>query len=113
MMAAIVQAVGLALLYPLGWSVFGIVVPLVVVNMVGPTIDVTGRMTFLSLAPAIRTRLTTIYIVIMFLGGAFGSLLGPAVYDWGGWAGTSAMLVACSLGVVTLSTASFLAERRG
>jgi predicted MFS family arabinose efflux permease len=113
MMAAMVQAVGLALLYPLGWSVWGIVVPLVVVNMVGPTIDVTGRMTFLSLAPAIRTRLTTIYIVIMFLGGAFGSLLGPAVYDWGGWAGTSAMLVACSLGVVTLSTASFLAERRG
>ncbi|KPP96664.1 MFS transporter [Erythrobacter sp. HL-111] len=112
-MAAGVQAVGLALLYPLGWSAWGIAVPLVVVNMVGPTIDVTGRMTFLALEPAIRTRLTTVYIVVMFLGGALGSLLGPAVYDWAGWAGTSAMLVACSLCVVALSTLSLRAGDRG
>jgi len=111
MIAACVQALGLALLYPLGWNVWSIIVPLVIVNMVGPTIDVAGRMTFLALEPAIRTRLTTSYIVVMFLGGALGSVLGTAVYDWGGWAGTSAMLAAMSLTVVTLSALSFLARK--
>lgn len=67
------------------------------------SIDVAGRMTFLSLEPAIRTRLTTSYIVIMFLGGALGSILGTAIYDLGGWAATCAMLMAISLSVLSLS----------
>ena len=108
--AAVVQALGLTLLYPLGWSVWTIVIPLVIVNMVGPTVDVTGRMTFLSLEPETRTRLTTSYIVLMFIGGAIGSILGTAVFDFGGWAGTCAMLVAISLGVVGLSLAAFLLD---
>ena len=37
-----------------------------------------------------RTRLTTSYIVTMFVGGAIGSALGTAVYDWGGWGATCA-----------------------
>ena len=53
-------------------------------------IDVTGRMTFLSLDPAIRTRLTTIYVVIMFIGGGIGSYAGTLAYDIHGWAGTCA-----------------------
>ncbi|MBI1401718.1 MAG: MFS transporter [Porphyrobacter sp.] len=107
--AALVQLAGVALFWPLGGSIAGLLVPLVLVNMVGPTIDVTGRMTFLALAPEIRTRLTTFYIVVMFVGGAIGSALGTAVHDAGGWAGTCAMLLAMSLSVVGLS---LLAERR-
>lgn len=109
LVAAIVQMGGVALLYPLGWNVWAIALPLVITNIVGPSIDVTGRMTFLSLEPAIRTRLTTSYIVIMFLGGAMGSLAGTAVYDAGGWAGTCALLFAISSGVLALS---WWAERR-
>jgi predicted MFS family arabinose efflux permease len=101
--AAVVQLAGIALLYPLGWNVWTVIVPLFISNLVGPTIDVTGRMTFLALEPAIRTRLTTSYIVLMFLGGALGSIAGTAVYDVAGWAGTCAMLTAMSLGVVLLS----------
>lgn len=101
--AALFQCAGIALLYPLGWSVWTILIPLLLINIVGPTIDVTGRMTFLSLEPAIRTRLTTTYIVIMFLGGAFGSFLGTAIYGYGGWLGTSILLAAFSTGVVGLS----------
>jgi predicted MFS family arabinose efflux permease len=107
--AALVQLAGIALFYPLGGSIAGLLVPLLLVNMVGPTIDVTGRMTFLALAPDIRTRLTTSYIVVMFVGGAIGSALGTAIYDAGGWAGTCAMLMAMSLSVVSLA---LLAERR-
>ena len=94
---AALQLVGTALLYPFGTGAVAILVPLIIVNLVGPGVDVTGRMTFLSLAPDIRTRLTTIYIVIMFLGGGVGSILGTASYDWGGWGATCAMIVGASL----------------
>ena len=107
--AAMVQFVGIALFYPLGFSIWGVLVPLFLVNLVGPTVDVTGRMTLFTLAPEIRTRLTTSYIVTMFIGGAIGSALGTAVYDFGGWAGICALLAAMSCCVVALA---FLAEHR-
>ncbi|MEM7778976.1 MAG: MFS transporter [Pseudomonadota bacterium] len=108
LITALVQMGGVALMYPLGWSVWLVMIPLIIVNLVGPTIDVTGRMTFLALEPEIRTRLSTTYIVIMFIGGALGSILGTAVYDWGGWGGTCILLMGLSLSVVALA---FLAQR--
>lgn len=107
--AAAVQFIGIALFYPLGFSIWALLVPLFVTNMVGPTIDVTGRMTLFALEPEIRTRLTTSYIIAMFVGGAVGSALGPAVYDAGGWGATSALVAAMSAGVLALS---IHAERR-
>lgn len=107
--AAVVQLTGIALFYPLGFSIWAVLVPLLLVNMVGPTVDVTGRMTLFALAPEIRTRLTTCYIVTMFVGGALGSALGTAVYDAGGWAATCALLLTISCGVLLLA---IYAERR-
>jgi MFS family permease len=101
--AALVQFAGMALFYPLGFSIWSVLVPLFLVNLVGPTVDVTGRMTLFTLAPEIRTRLTTSYIVTMFVGGAVGSAAGTAVFDWGGWGGTCALLLAMSTAVVGLS----------
>jgi predicted MFS family arabinose efflux permease len=103
LIVAVVQVAGVALLYPLGFSVWSLLVPLLVINMVGPSIDVTGRMTFLALAPDIRTRLTTFYIVAMFLGGAAGSVAGTAAYDAGGWAGTCVLLLANALIILALA----------
>ena len=65
--------------------------------------DVTGRMLFLSLDPQLRTRLTTIYIVIMFIGGGLGSILATSVYDLGGWGATCALVGAASLAIVGLT----------
>jgi len=107
--AAVVQFAGIALLYPLGFSIWGVLVPLFITNLVGPTVDVTGRMTMFTLAPDIRTRLTTTYIVGMFVGGALGSAAGTAVFDWGGWGATCALLAVMSSGVLALSLD---AERR-
>jgi len=87
---------GIALFWPLGGSLWGLLVPLVIVNLVGPPIDVTGRMTFLSLEPDLRTRLTTIYIVLMFIGGGIGSIFATSVYGNLGWAGVCVMLIASS-----------------
>ncbi|MFT6474462.1 MFS transporter [Qipengyuania profunda] len=107
---AIIQLGGIALLWPLGGTLWGLLVPLFVTNLVGPGIDVTGRMTFLALDPAIRTRLTTIYVVIMFIGGGLGSYAGTVAYDAYGWAGTCALLGLCS---VALTGLTMLTRRYG
>lgn len=109
LVAGSINLAGIALFYPLGFSIWSLLVPLLIVNMVGPTIDVTGRMTLFTLAPDIRTRLTTSYIVVMFVGGAAGSAMGTAVYDWGGWGATCALMLAMSICGLALA---FHAERR-
>ncbi|SMQ74571.1 Predicted arabinose efflux permease, MFS family [Altererythrobacter xiamenensis] len=106
--AALLQLFGVALLYPLGFSAWALIVPLVLINLVGPSVDVAGRMTFLSLDPSIRTRLTTIYIVIMFVGGGIGSILGTWSFDTYGWAGTCAAILMASIVVTAMS---IMAER--
>jgi len=108
MIFAFVQLIGILLLWPLGQSLWSLLVPMMIANLVGPGIDVTGRMTFLSLDPSVRARLTTVYIVIMFIGGGIGSYAGTAVYDAFGWAGTCGLLGASSLVLTGLA----IAERR-
>ena len=103
LIVSVVQIAGVSLLYPLGFHVLTLLVPLLIINMVGPSIDVTGRMTFLTLAPEIRTRLTTFYVVAMFIGGAIGSVAGTTTYDAGGWGGTCLLLLANALGILALS----------
>jgi predicted MFS family arabinose efflux permease len=67
-----------SLLLVTGHSLWLLIIPLILTNTFGPSIDVTGRMTFLSKSPDVRTRLMTVYIVLLFLGGGFGSWVGPA-----------------------------------
>jgi len=86
---SIAQTAGVALLLPFGDNLWLLMIPLVLVNIVGPAIDVTSRMTFLSLDAELRTRLTTIYIVMMFIGGSIGSVIGTVVFDAFGWSGTA------------------------
>ena len=89
MIFALVQTLGISLLLPFGDNLWLLMIPILIGNIVGPAIDVTSRMTFLSLEPELRTRLTTIYIVLMFIGGAVGSVAGTAVFDAFGWTGTA------------------------
>lgn len=105
---AIVQTLGISLLLPFGGNLWLLMIPILIGNIVGPAIDVTSRMTFLSQEPELRTRLTTIYIVMMFLGGAVGSIAGTALFDAFGWAGTAlAILVSC----ICLTLLSYLGCR--
>ncbi|MBX7515277.1 MFS transporter [Qipengyuania sp. GH38] len=108
---AAIQLVGIALFYPMSGSLWGLIVPLVLVNLVGPGIDVTGRMTFLSLAADLRTRLTTIYIVLMFVGGGIGSIAATAIYDVFGWGGVCLALVISSAGLTVLAAYSHKKHR--
>ncbi len=86
---ALIQTAGAGLLLPFGNSLWLLMIPLLLGNIVGPAIDVTSRMTFLSLEPELRTRLTTIYIVMMFVGGSIGSVAGTAAFSTFGWQGTA------------------------
>ena len=104
---AAIQLVGIGLFYPMSGSLWGLIVPLVLVNLVGPGIDVTGRITFLSLAADLRTRLTTIYIVLMFVGGGIGSIAATAIYDVFGWGGVCLALVISSAGLTVLAAYSY------
>jgi predicted MFS family arabinose efflux permease len=94
---AAVQTAGFALLLPFGASLWLLTIPILVASVVGPAIDVTSRMTFLSREPALRTRLTTVYIVMMFVGGSVGSIAGTALFDAFGWTGIALYVFASCL----------------
>lgn len=85
-----------SLLLVTGHSLWLLIIPLILTNTFGPSIDVTGRMTFLSKSPDVRTRLMTVYIVLMFLGGGFGSWVGTASYAAGGWTLTASVTLVMS-----------------
>lgn len=92
------QWAGVLLLWPLGHSLWLLILPLLIMNLAGPAVDVTNRMTFLDQSPDRRTRLMTVYIVMMFLGGGLSSWAGTAVYDLAGWTGNALLaLVQSSL----------------
>ena len=69
----------------------------------GASVDICSRTIMFSRAPEIRTRLMTIYIVIMFLGGGLSSWLGAATYEFAGWTGISIMAVTYALTIMGLS----------
>lgn len=80
-----------------------LLIPIVVTSLAGPMVDVSGRMVGLRKDPAIRTRLMTVYITLMFVGGSLGSWSGTYAYDIGGWWGTVAWGVTLSLLAVVMS----------
>ncbi len=102
-LTSLVQLAGVTLLYPFGHSLLLLLIPIIIMNTVGPGIDVAGRMTTLSLAPEIRTRLLTGYIMLMFIGGGLASWAGTAAYEYAGWAGNAALALTLSTGLVGLS----------
>ncbi|MGX7953521.1 MFS transporter [Tsuneonella sp. HG249] len=102
-MFSIVQTAGVALLLPFGDNLWLLMIPLLLGNIVGPAIDVTTRMTYLALEPELRTRLTTIYIVMMFIGGSIGSVAGTAIFAAMGWEGTALYVIASCVALTALS----------
>jgi predicted MFS family arabinose efflux permease len=100
---AMLQAAGITLFFPFGDNIWLLMIPLLLMNIVGPTLDVSGRMLFLSEEPAIRTRLMAVYIILMFLGGGMGSWLGTTAYEWGGWNANATLAVCITSLTVLLS----------
>ncbi|MEP0068753.1 MFS transporter [Pyruvatibacter sp.] len=108
---AIGQLVAVVTLPFFGHSLWLLMIPIILMNLVGPAIDVSGRMTFLSLDPEIRTRLMTVYIVIMFAGGGIFSWAGTIAYDLAGWNGNAILSVILSILVLGLTALSLRQQR--
>ena len=108
-----VQLFGIALLFITGHSFWLLAIPIVIMSVAGPMIDVTGRMTALGEAPAIRTRLMSLYISIMFLGGGVGSWAETIAYDLGGWNLTSSLALGLSSLILLLSFMIWRWHERG
>ena len=106
---AICQFTGVSLFLFFGHNLWLLIIPIFITNVFGPVIDVTGRMTFLNQPPDVRTRLMTIYIVFMFVGGGVASWAGTTAYDIWGWNGNATLAVVTSAIVLLLC---FLAHRQ-
>lgn len=104
---AAIQTIGISTLFPFGGNVWLLIIPILVINIVGPAIDVTSRMTFLSLEPELRTRLTAVYVVMMFIGGSVGSAVGTQVFDAAGWTGTALYVLGSSLCLTLVAGLTF------
>lgn len=107
---AVLLVLGELLFFFLGHNLWLLMIPIIITNVAGPIMDISGRMMFLSEAPEIRTRLMTVYIVMMFVGGGMSSWAGTAAYDWGGWHANAGLALIMSLVVLALAMWSL---RRG
>ncbi|MCR9079369.1 MAG: MFS transporter [Hyphomonadaceae bacterium] len=106
------RLVGISLFLVFGHSLWLLIIPILIANIFGPVMDVTGRMTILKESPEIRTRLMTVYIVFMFLGGGIASWAGTTVYDLWGWSGNATLAVSLSVIVSALSALAYLRYER-
>lgn len=100
---SVTQVVGVCLLPFAGDNLWLLVVAIILNSIGGASVDICSRTILFSRAPDIRTRLMTIYIVIMFIGGGISSWLGTATYEYAGWPGISAMAISYALAIMGLS----------
>lgn len=86
------------------WSIHtGMLVALVAASVVidgsVQTSQTFSRLVVLEVAPEIRGRINALYMTIVYVSGAFGSVLGVSVYVRWGWAAIVALGVAAGLAV--------------
>ncbi len=108
---ALFQFVGILSFSFAGEHWYWLLPPIALTSIVGPLIDVTGRMTSLREDHGVRTRLMSLYITLMFMGGGLGSWGGTMAYHLGGWAGAVTLVSCFSLVVLSLSAYQWRASR--
>ena len=97
------QLVGVCILPFAGHNLWLLVIAIIFNTIGGASVDICSRTILFSRAPEIRTRMMTIYIVIMFIGGGISSWLGAATYEYAGWPGISIMAISYALAIMGLS----------
>lgn len=96
------------LVFGLWTSLAGLVVGVILLDFAVQTVLVANQHIVYALQPEARSRLNTIFMSAMFLGGAAGSALALQAWQAAGWAGVVALGTACGL----LAAACQVAGRR-
>ncbi len=77
------------------FKVWGLIAGVILLDMGVNSCNVANQTRIQSLSESERNRITSIYMVTMFAGGAVGSYLGSALYNRFDWYGF------CSIGIIT------------
>jgi predicted MFS family arabinose efflux permease len=81
--------IGLAGAHLGAWGLVLLIVGVLVMDACVQGINVTNQSVIYDLLPEARSRLTTVYVTTMFIGGAIGSAAGPQAYSHWGWTGAT------------------------
>jgi predicted MFS family arabinose efflux permease len=88
----------------LAWLVLGALL----MDGCSQVVHVTNQAVIYDLTGSARSRITTVYMTVYFLGGAAGTTAGTAAYDHGGWDGACA----AAAGFCAVALAGWVAARR-
>ena len=106
-----VAATGMALLLALvaigvaAWgrnSIWLIILAIILIDIAVQTLNVLHQTRIISINPAMRSRLSTIFVVSNFIGAAIGSALAGILWHAGGWSAVmigAAGFLALALGI--------------
>ncbi len=85
-----------------GFQIWGLMLGVILLDMGVQCCNVANQTRIQKLSEEARNRITSIYMVSLFLGGAFGSYLGALMYNNFGWYGF------CAIGLITQVLAAFV-----
>lgn len=101
----VLAAIGWVLLWAGATSLTALLAGLLVFDFATQALQVSNQARIYQLAPQLRGRITTAYMVTFFLGGAAGSLTSGAVYTAAGWHGVCLTgLATAALGLALWAT---------
>lgn len=91
--------------------VWPLIAGIVLLDFAVQGLHITNQTLIYGLRPESRSRITSAYMSLYFLGGVTGSLLASAAYSAGGWTATSAVGAAFGVVAVALWAASTVRRR--
>jgi predicted MFS family arabinose efflux permease len=95
--ALTVMIVGFGFMAFADWSLWWLGVGIFLMDAGAQANQISNQTRIYSLSPALRSRITSVYMVIFFLGGAAGSVIGAHAWEWWRWPGVWGAGIAMAL----------------
>ncbi len=89
--ALLIGVIAFGLLWTIGGKITGLAIGGIVLDLGTQANLVTNQARIYKLAPEARNRVSTVFIVIYFIGGALGTLLSGFAWSWWQWSGVCAL----------------------
>ncbi len=102
MYAALSLVVSWIIFYFSSYSILGIMIGVVLVDLGVQALHITNQNIIFSKNPDARNRVNTIYMVSFFIGGALGTTLGAYSWEHYKWTGVSTLGIALSISIIVV-----------